>query len=159
MAWLDRVTHHDGEGTACEAIVRADSPLADARGRVPGVAAIEWMAQCAAVHAALALRAAAARGTTPPAESGADATPAESGASAPPAAPFARVLLLGTRLLALERAFFAAGERVVARARPAAAATSGLVAFDAELADATGAVVARARLNLMAERAAPRART
>ena len=40
MAWLDRVTHHDGEGTACEAIVRADSPLADARASLEQSAAL-----------------------------------------------------------------------------------------------------------------------
>jgi len=133
MCWLDRVLEHGQGGTRCSGRVRADSPLRDECGRVPAVAAIEWMAQCAAVHAALGL---AAEAET-------------SGAR------LERVLLLGTRSLALARGWLHAGERLQVFARPAAAATSGLVTFEARVRDVHEREIASATLNLLVERVRP----
>lgn len=54
--WLSRVLDHDPDGTACEACVPAAHPLAR-DGALPGVAAMEWMAQATAAHSALRGRA------------------------------------------------------------------------------------------------------
>lgn len=129
MCWLDRVLQHDSERTRCSLAVRPTTPLAGTAERVPALAALEYMAQAAAVHAALASR--------------------SGGSGAPPS----RVALLGTRSLELHRAWLEPGESLVAEAAPVAGSASGLAVFETSVRDAGGHEVARARLNLFAEAA------
>ncbi|MEE2662697.1 MAG: hypothetical protein VX681_01150 [Myxococcota bacterium] len=126
MCWLDRVVDHDSAHTRCSLVVRQSTPLAGARGRVPAYAALEYMAQTAAVHAALS-------------------APRDAGAVPP-----GRVALLGTRSLELARAWLEPGESLVAEAAPVAASAGGLAVFAASVSDAKGREVAHARLNLYA---------
>lgn len=131
MCWLDRVVEHDPARTRCALRVRATTPLAGASGgRVPAHAALEYMAQTAAVHASLSAREAA--------DGGAAITPATD------------ISLLGTRSLVLGRAWLEPGEPLEVEAEPAAAGTSGLAVFATRAVDAAGREVARARLNLFA---------
>lgn len=127
MCWLDRVESHDARSTRCSLVVREAMPLAGAGANVPGHAALEFMAQTAAVHAVLGAR--------------------ESGSTAR----LGRVALLGTRALELSREWLEPGERLIAEAAPRAASAGGLAVFDATVHDEAGRGVASARLNLLAE--------
>ena len=55
MRLLHRVLEHGPEGAACEARAADAAIFRDAAGRIPAWVAIEWMAQCAGVHGALAI--------------------------------------------------------------------------------------------------------
>jgi len=127
MCWLDGVEDHSPEVTRCTLTVRASTPLSGATSRIPAHASLEYMAQTAAVHAALQARAAS------------------------PGGGLGRVALLGTRVFELARAWLEPGESLTAEAAPFAASTAGLAVFDANVRDAAGREVARARLNLYAE--------
>jgi predicted hotdog family 3-hydroxylacyl-ACP dehydratase len=128
MCWLDRVVDHDAARTRCSLVVRESTPLAGAGPRVPAHAALEYMAQTAAVHAALAMAS------------------GEAGRAPAPGS----VALLGTRSLELERAWLEPGESLVTEAAPVTARSSGLAVFAASVRDEHGREIARARLNLYA---------
>ena len=51
---LSRVLDHGPEHTSCGVTVSAERPVSVPRGRVPGFVGLEYMAQCIAVHGALA---------------------------------------------------------------------------------------------------------
>ncbi len=56
MCLLDRVLRHDEEETACAVRPAASAVLDPPDGRIPATAALEWMAQCIAVHGGLCSR-------------------------------------------------------------------------------------------------------
>lgn len=57
MRLLERVVSHGAEGTACETHSARSQLFRRPDGTLPSWIAIEWMAQCAGVHGALAARA------------------------------------------------------------------------------------------------------
>ena len=111
MRLLARVVAHTREETRCEVDVDASALFADEAGAVPSWVALEWMAQCAAVHGGLAARAAGA-------------APAQG-------------MLVGARQLTLARASFDSGERLTVSVRALGTAGS-LVSFACEVCDAAG---------------------
>jgi len=121
MLLLARVVAHTGEQTSCELEVAASALFADAQGAVPAWVALEWMAQCAAVHGGLAARALGA----PPAQG----------------------MLVGARRLELARPSFALGETLRVTAR-SAGAVGALVSFECEVRD-PGAVVASGSISVV----------
>ena len=130
MNWLERVDAHTSEGTVCQARIPETTPLSAADGTVPGFAAIELMAQCAAAHASLEdLRRVAA---------------GEISKASP-------MLLLGTRALEVGRTSFSAGEVFEVEVRPISFASSGLAVMACVVRDAAGNEFSRARLNLFAQ--------
>ena len=130
MVLLDRVTSYDESTLTAEVDIRPGSMLCGDDG-VPGWVGIEYMAQAAAVHAALSARSGDAPSTSRPVSGG--------------------ISLLGTRRLALSRAWLEPGEALEVEAEPVAASSAGLAVFATRVRDADGNEVARARLNLHAE--------
>jgi predicted hotdog family 3-hydroxylacyl-ACP dehydratase len=57
MLLIDRVLEHEPEQTVCSAVPAASALFRDAAGRVPAWVGLEYLAQCMAVHGALAGRA------------------------------------------------------------------------------------------------------
>ena len=113
MRLLARVVEHTREETRCELDVAASALFADEAGAVPSWVALEWMAQCAAVHGGLAARVA---GGLP-----------------------AQGMLVGARQLTLGRPSFGRGEQLTVSVR--ALGTAGaLVTFACEVRDAAGIV-------------------
>ena len=122
MRLLSEVLAHDVDETLCAAQVSDAGLFHDADGGVPAWLALEYAAQCMAVHGALASR---ARGEPP--------RPA---------------LLLGTRRLRLSVARFPSESALRVRARHHRG-ESGLVAFDCSIEDRSdGAVLASGRVNV-----------
>lgn len=121
MRLLDRVVEHASTHTVCEADVARGALFADADGAVPGWLALEYIAQCAAVHGGIGAR---ARGRRPPPG-----------------------LLLGTRRMTLHADRFEPGAvlRVTARHHRG---ESALVAFDGRVEAPGGALLAEGRVNL-----------
>jgi predicted hotdog family 3-hydroxylacyl-ACP dehydratase len=140
MNWLERVDSHTSEGTVCQARIPKMTPLSAADGTLPGFAAIELMAQCAAAHASLEVRRMAEEENAP----GALDEPQTGSATG-------RMLLLGTRVLEIERSQFHAGEVLDVEVRPSSFASSGLAVMACSVRDAAGNEVSRARLNLFAQ--------
>jgi predicted hotdog family 3-hydroxylacyl-ACP dehydratase len=122
MCLLDRVLEHTRERTLCEVDPAGSRLLANSDGSVPAWVALEYMAQCIAVHGGLAAR---ARGEAP--------RPG---------------LLLGSRRIDFAAREFAPGEKL----RVSAAhhrGELGLAAFDcAVFAEAGGDPLVRGRLNV-----------
>ena len=122
MRLLSGVLAHSIEETVCAVDLERSELFAEADGAVPAFVALEYMAQCAAVHAGLASRA---------------------GHRAPSAA-----FLLGTRQLRLGTARFRPGQKLRVSARHQRG-ESGLIVFDCALRDAeSGETLAEGRLNL-----------
>ena len=120
MRLLARVVAHTPDATTCELEVAASALFADANGAVPAWLALEWMAQCCAVHGGLAAR----------------------DVGAPPA----RGMLVGSRRLDLARRSFGRAETLRVSARFVGTA-GALASFACELRDAAG-VVASGTLSL-----------
>lgn len=133
MNWLERVDAHTSGRTVCSVRVPADTPLSAADGSLPGFAAIEFMAQAAAAHALLELRAAAKA--------------APSGAATSPG----RILLLGSREIEFSRERYAAGECLEVETQVSSFSRSGLAVLACCVRDPSGCELARARLNLLAQ--------
>jgi predicted hotdog family 3-hydroxylacyl-ACP dehydratase len=121
MRLLARVARHSREETSCELEAGSSALFAGADGAVPAWVALEWMAQCAAAHGALAARA----------------------AGAPPA----RGMLVSARRLTLARGSFAPGEKLCVTAR-AAGRAGALVSFECEVRDERE-VVARGSISVV----------
>jgi predicted hotdog family 3-hydroxylacyl-ACP dehydratase len=122
MLLLDRVLEHALDRTVCRVDVEASELFRGCDGSVPAWVGLEYMAQCAAVHGALAAR---ARGRTP-----------------------GPGLFLGSRRARFRAEAFEPHQvlRVSARHHRG---ESGLVAFDCEIRDeAGGAALAEARVNV-----------
>jgi predicted hotdog family 3-hydroxylacyl-ACP dehydratase len=122
MRPLSGVVAHSMEETVCAIDLGRSGLFAEADGSVPAFVSLEYMAQCAAVHARLVSR------------SGGE----------PPRAAF----LLGTRRLWLGSGRFRPGQRLRVSARHHRGA-SGLVVFDCALNDADSEeALAEGQLNL-----------
>ena len=120
MRLLSRVLEHTPEQTVCAADTDRSELFREPDGTVPAWVALEYMAQCMAVHAGLAAR--------------------SRGEAAQPA------LLLGSRRLRLRVDHFAAGCTLWVSARHHRG-EQGLVAFDCEVRDEPGgALLASGRL-------------
>lgn len=119
MLLLDRVLEHAPEYTVCRIDVRSSALFADAEGGVPSWLALEYIAQCAAVHGGLA-------------------------ASGRPARPG---LLLGSRRLRLYADRFEAEKPLEVTARHHRG-ESGLVTFDGSVKNLEGKILAEGRINL-----------
>lgn len=122
MSLLDRVLEHSRESTVCSVEPSASSVLARSDGSVPAWVALEYMAQCVAVHGGLAAR--------------------SSGEKLRPA------LLLGSRRVRFAARDFAPGEvlRVTARHQ---AGESGLIVFECAVArESDSNPLVQARLNV-----------
>ncbi len=123
MCLLSRVLEHEASRTTCEARVDASGCFCSADGSVPAWLALEYMAQCAAVHGGLRAR----RAGAPPRPG----------------------LFLGSRRAALHVDEFPAGARLWVTARHHRGET-GLVAFDCEVVPAGGgAPLAEGRLSVL----------
>jgi predicted hotdog family 3-hydroxylacyl-ACP dehydratase len=122
MCLLDRVVEHSPETTICAVDPGASSVLARPDGSVPAWVALEYMAQCVAVHGGLAAR---ARGEDP--------RPG---------------LLLGSRRLRFDARDFAPGDELRVSVRHHAG-ERGLVVFDCAVArDCDAAPLVQGRLNV-----------
>jgi len=136
MCLLDAVVAHDARRTVCAVADRRGGLFAAADGSVPAYLALEWMAQCAAAHAALRAR--------------------------EDAAPALRGMLLGTRSLALGMARVAAADALRVEAHHLGG-ERGLVVFSGSVRARGGSEIASGRIHLHAEPvdppAAERART
>ena len=121
MRLLDRVLEHAPTHTVCSADAARSALFAADDGSVPSWLALEYIAQCAAVHGGLGAR---ARGEAP--------RPG---------------LLLGSRRLDLHAGRFRPGSELRVTARHHRGEI-GLVAFDGEVHDADGALLADGRVNL-----------
>ena len=121
MSLLDRVLEHTHDHTVCRIDVRGSALFAEADGSVPSWIALEYIAQCAAVHGGL---------------SGRD------GRESPRPG-----LLLGCRRLRLHADRFEADQPLDVTARHHRG-ESGLVAFDGSVQDLAGNVLAEGRVNL-----------
>ena len=123
MRLLERVVAHAPERTTCRVRSEDAALFADASGQVPGFVALEWMAQCIAVHGGLRARA----------------------VSQPP-----RVgMLLGTRRLQLHCDGFAPGSAWLVEATPRKEADHGMIAFACAVSDESGEQrLAEAQLNV-----------
>ncbi|MDH3520500.1 MAG: hypothetical protein OEM49_08595 [Myxococcales bacterium] len=122
MRLLGAVLTHSPAETICSVDLEGSGLFRGADGSVPAFVALEYMAQCAAVHAGLAARA---------------------GWRAPEAA-----LLLGSRRLRLAVDRFPAGQRLRVSARHQRG-ESGLVLFECAVRDeASGRTLAQGRLSL-----------
>lgn len=120
MRLLSRVLQHTPERTACAADTARSELFREPDGTVPAWVALEYMAQCMAVHAGLAAR--------------------SRGEAVRPA------LLLGSRRLLLLVDHFEAGSTLWVCARHHRG-EQGLVAFDCEVRDEPGgSLLARGRL-------------
>jgi len=119
MSLLDCVLAHEPDFTVCRVDPRQSTLFADAEGSVPGWIALEYIAQCAAVHGGLA-----ARGEAP--------SPG---------------LLLGTRKFRLHVDRFRADSALEVTARHHLG-QKGLVAFDGSVRGPDGDVLAEGRINL-----------
>ena len=129
MRLLERVEAHDGECTVCLALPEASTLFQDAAGLVPSWVAIEYMAQCAAVHGGLLARA-RGEGSRPG-------------------------LFVGSRRLAFRCAHFAPGTALRVSAR-FAAGRGDTLAFDCAVEDpAGGPPLAEGRLNVRLLRELP----
>jgi predicted hotdog family 3-hydroxylacyl-ACP dehydratase len=122
MCLLERVVSHEPGGTVC-LVASGGGLFSDSDGRVPAYVALEWMAQCASAHAALAARA---------------------------GAPELRGMLLGTRSLRLCARQLDPREGLRVEARHLRGET-GLVVFDCSVRNARGEELAAGRINLYAE--------
>ncbi len=121
MSLLDRVIEHAPGFTTCRVDVNQSTLFADAQGSVPSWLSLEYIAQCAAVHGGLAAR--------------------ERGESPRPG------LLLGTRRLRLHAERFEADSPLEVTARHHHG-EKGLVAFDGQIRNSEGEVLADGRVNL-----------
>ena len=122
MLLLDRVLEHSPQGTVCSVAVEASELFRETDGSVPTWVGLEYMAQCAAAHGALAAR---ARGEA-----------------------LRPGLFLGSRRVRLRADAFGPHQvlRVSAHHHRGEA---GLVAFDCEIRDAAGGeLLADARVNV-----------
>ena len=129
MRLLSQLLDHGPEGTRCAVDPGAGVLFADDRGRVPVWAALEAMAQCAAVDGALRMREA---GIAPPGPG----------------------LLLGSRRLRFRGQWLEPERGLVASARRASGGGRRF-AFDCQLADAAGgAPLVEGRLNVLLTAAA-----
>lgn len=128
MRWLRRVVAHAGDETECEACSDDLALLHDARGGVPGYAALELAAQCVAAHARLVAQ--------------------EGGA---PRIGF----LLGARRFSVHVAELAPGQLLRVRVKRLWGAETGPVSFDTEVRDAaSGALLAAGRISCFTPTAA-----
>lgn len=126
MCLLERVLAHDADHTRCRAQPAQSALFHDAAGRVPVWVGIEYMAQCAAAHGGLQLRALGA--------------PPQPG------------LFLGSRRVLLRCDAFEPDRPLEIVARPARRATglSRRFAFECEVLDpAGGEPLVEGRLNLL----------
>ena len=121
MLLVGRVVEHSDERTVCEIDPARSGPFVDAEGRVPAWVALEYMAQCAAVHGGLSSR---ERGTPP--------RPG---------------MLLGTRRLRLEADHFRTGQNLLASV-VCVHFGAQMLSFDGEVREAEGRVLAQARFNV-----------
>ena len=112
MRLLERVVSHDDAATVCETRPEASALFAGADGSVPGFVAIEYMAQCIAVHAGLAAR---VRGE-----------------------PLRPGLFLGSRRVTLRADRLAPGRTLRVTARPLRSGSSGAAAFACTVEDPAG---------------------
>jgi predicted hotdog family 3-hydroxylacyl-ACP dehydratase len=119
MLLLDHVVEHTPEYTVCHIDVRDSALFAEADECVPSWLALEYIAQCAAVHGGLATR---------------NRKPRPG-------------LLLGSRRLHLHTNHFNADEPLEVTARHHRG-DSGLVAFDGSVQNSQGKVLAEGRVNL-----------
>lgn len=120
MRLLDAVLHHDAVATCCRVDPLGSTLFEDASGALPSWVALEYMAQCAAAHGALAA----------------------GGRPAP------RALLLGARRLEFSVLRLEGGRALEVEARHHGG-SRGLFAFDCTLRDpASDAVLAAGRLNV-----------
>jgi predicted hotdog family 3-hydroxylacyl-ACP dehydratase len=122
MCLLERVLCHDARETVCSAVPRAGDLLADADGRVPAWAGLEYMAQCVAVHGGLVARRVGA--------------------------PLRPGLFLGSRRVRLAVSHFTPEQPLHVAARHHAG-EAGLVAFDCEVRRASEATpLVQGRVNV-----------
>jgi predicted hotdog family 3-hydroxylacyl-ACP dehydratase len=122
MVLLSEVLRHDVDETACAIDIAGQALFRDEDGSVPAWIALEYMAQCIAVHAGLTGRA----------------------EGRPPAAG----LLVGARGLRFYSAHFHSGQRLEAVARRLWGSGRGLVSFACAVRDArTSALLAEGRIN------------
>ena len=120
MLLVTGVVRHADDETACEVAIAEQKMFRDADGSVPGWFALEYMAQCIAVHAAL---------------SGAQEGPPPLG------------FLVSARGLRLHCARFEPEQTLEAVARKLWVGSSGLASFACTLRDAaTGALLAESRI-------------
>ena len=133
MNWLERIDAHTSGRTICSVRVPEDTPLSAPDGSLPGFAAIEFMAQAAAVHALLEQRALA------------EAAPGGVLNS------FGRILLLGSREIEFSRERYASGECLEVEVEVSSFSGSGLAVLACRVRDASGRELAQSRLNLLAQ--------
>ncbi len=123
MMLLSKVLRHDAEETACTVEIAEQQLFRDADGSVPAWIGLEYMAQCIAVHAALAR-----------------------GDDGPPPIGF----LASVRALTLSCERFEPDQRLEVVARQLRGAAYGLATFACRIQDAAGSVLAEGRISCFA---------